>query len=143
MLNIVDTVILDHDIISHVINMSCVSQSWASIDYLASHEFNHHSLSIQALTCSLRSRLMSRMKMNLHWSIRFFRSNHLNLIIYWFFKSDHLIVDSNVIFYSHRWNKSREKFKSLFIAFKLRFIWFWKAIRQWLRFWQNRQENSQ
>jgi hypothetical protein len=76
--------------------MSRVSQSWASIDHLASYEFNHHSWSIQALTCSLRSRLMSRIEMNLHWSVKFFRSDHLNLIIYWFFKSNHLIfiVDS-------------------------------------------------
>jgi hypothetical protein len=56
--------ILNHDIISHVISMSRVSQSWTSIDHVASHEFNHHSSSIQALTCSLRSRLMSRIEMN-------------------------------------------------------------------------------
>jgi hypothetical protein len=37
---------------------------WASIDHLASYEFNHHSSSIQTLTCSLRSRLMSRIEMN-------------------------------------------------------------------------------
>ncbi len=49
---------------------------WASIDHLASYEFNHHSSSIQALTCSLRSRLMSRIEMNSHWSVKSFRSDH-------------------------------------------------------------------
>jgi hypothetical protein len=132
--------ILDHDIISHVASMSRVWQSWAFINHLANYKFNHHSSSIQALTCSLRSRLMSRIEMNSHWSIKSFRSDYLNLIIYWFFKSDHFIVDDNVIYYSHFWDKSHEKFKFFFIAFKLRFIWFWKAIRQWLKSWQNRQE---
>jgi hypothetical protein len=60
----VDIVILNHDIISHVASMSRVSQSWTSINHLASDQFNHHSSSIQALTCSLRSRLMSRIEVN-------------------------------------------------------------------------------
>jgi hypothetical protein len=44
--------------------MSRVSQSWTFINHLINYEFNHHSSSIQALTCSLRSRLMSRIEMN-------------------------------------------------------------------------------
>jgi hypothetical protein len=140
-------VVLDHDIISHVASMSRVSQSWASIDHLASYAFNHHSSSIQALTCSLRSRLMSRIEMNSHWSICTFRSDHLSLTVYWFFRSRSLHLrrrqQCHVLLLSSLEIKFHEKFKLFFIASKLRFIWFWEAIRQWFRSWQSRQENSQ
>jgi hypothetical protein len=54
---------------------------WIFIDYLVNYEFNHHSSLIQALTCSLRSRLMSRIEMNSYWLVFRFRSDHLNIFI--------------------------------------------------------------
>ncbi len=62
----IGTVVLDHGIIPHVASMPRVSQPWAPIDHLASHEFNHHSSPIQALTCPLRPRLVPRIEVDSH-----------------------------------------------------------------------------